>query len=65
MNNTHKLIGISGVNKYNAITGVDNSLEKFHSKCELVKGRVCRSIARSIQIVQLIDIKECRKISES
>lgn len=28
MNNTHKLIGISGVNKYNAITGVDNSLEK-------------------------------------
>lgn len=37
MNNTHKLIGISGVNKYNAITGVDNSLEKFHSRCELVK----------------------------
>ena len=44
---------------------MDNSVDKFHSKCELVKGRVYRSIARSIQMVQLIDIKECRKISES
>ena len=42
-----------------------NSLDKFHSKCELVKGRVYRFTERSIQTVQLIDIKECRKISES
>lgn len=41
-----------------------DSLERFNSRYELAEGKICKTEDRSVQIVQLMDIKECiqRKI---